>query len=130
MGSEDKQYVYDEIVIENKVYKFRAGEDNFINDMISYFPNEKQAIIKYVELIKNCKENNFIKLILIQNRRLVLYLLSYFLGSEYYNFVTKSAYDTIKELTKNELLISVLCGQFGDYEVLLKKSSFFIHAVL
>ena len=120
MGSEDKQYVYDEIVIENKVYKFRAGEDNFINDMYSYFPNEKQAIIKYVELIKKaaCKDL-FFKLKIIQNRGLA-YLLSYFLGSEYYTFVTKSAYDTIKELTKNELLISVLCGQF-DYGPTQKK---------
>ena len=37
MGSEDEKYVYDEIVIKNKVYKFRAGEDNFINDMCGYF---------------------------------------------------------------------------------------------
>lgn len=128
MGSEDEKYVYDEIVIENKVYKFRAGEDNFINDMCGYFPNEKQAIIKYIELIKKaaCKDL-FFKLKTIQNKYWA-YFLSYFLGKEYYTFVTKSAYDTIKELTKNELLISVLCGQFGDYGPTPKKASFFIHA--
>ena len=53
-----------------------------------------------------------------------------FFGKDYYNFVTKSAYDTIKELTSNELLISVLCGQFGDYGPTPKKASFLFIQVL
>ncbi len=128
MGSEDGNYVYDEIVIENKLYKFRAGEQNFINDMIKHFPNEKKAIIQYIQLVKKAATKDlFFKLKVIQNPW-IAYCLSFFLGKEYYEFVTKSAYDTIKELTKNEMLISVLCSQFGDYGPTPKNASFFIHS--
>ena len=79
MGSEDGKYVYDEIVIENKVYKFRAGESNFIEDMISYFPKEEKAIKEYVKLVKKAASKDlFFKLKVIQNK-LLAYCLSYFL---------------------------------------------------
>lgn len=128
MGHEDNQYVYDEIIIEEKKYKFRAGTMNFIKDMMKHFPTEKLAILKYIKLIKTAaKKDLFFKLKVVQNKY-IAYLLSFFLGRDYFKFCSKSAYDIIKELTSNELLISVLCGQFGDYGPTPKKASFFIHA--
>ena len=40
MGHEDNQFVYDEIIIEDKKYKFRAGTMNFVKDTIRHFPEE------------------------------------------------------------------------------------------
>ena len=54
--------------------------------------------------------------------------LSLFIGKEYYKYVNTSAYDIIKTFTRNEELIAVLCGQFGDYGPTPKKASFFIHS--
>ena len=46
----------------------------------------------------------------------------------FYHYSKTSAYDTIKNLIKDEELISLLCGQMGDYGQTPKEASFFIHA--
>ena len=42
MGHEDPEtFIYDEIVIGDKHYKFRAGAENFTEDLIQLFPKKK-----------------------------------------------------------------------------------------
>merc|ERR1711871_1175869 len=52
MGVNDRETdgTYDEITVGTKRYKFRAGKQNFIDDLVKIFPEEKEAIEKYVEL--------------------------------------------------------------------------------
>ena len=129
MGHEDPEtFVYDEIVIGDKHYKFRAGADNFTEDLIQLFPEEENAIRKYIQVITVVSQKDFfLKLKVIYNNWLRKFL-SFFIGKDYQYYASTSAYDVIKTLTNNEELIAVLCGQFGDYGPTPKNASFFIHA--
>ena len=44
---------FDVIHFQNKDYKYAQGYENFINTLLSYFPKEKQALIKYTDKLKN-----------------------------------------------------------------------------
>ena len=58
--------------------------------------------------------------------------MSFFVGGsmrkEYLKYADKTTYEVLKSLTDNEELIKVLAGQYGDYGVTPKKSSFAMHA--
>ena len=47
----DMGKVYDKIIIGNKEYDFVKGPQNFKNQLVEYFPDEKKAIDTYVELV-------------------------------------------------------------------------------
>ena len=47
----DMGAVYDKIIIGDKEYDFVKGVQNFKNKMLTYFPDEKQAIDAYVNLV-------------------------------------------------------------------------------
>lgn len=120
--------VYDEIVIEDRIYKFRAGENNFINDLVEKFPNEKQSIKNYIEFVKKiAKKDMFFNLKILKPLWLQNILLKY-LCKDFYDIVGKTAYDVVSSFTKNEELKAVLLGQFGDYGSNPKENSFFLHA--
>ena len=56
MGREDGSFTYDEIKIGDKSYNFRAGEQNFKNDLYKHFPEEKENIDKYIKLVKEVSQ--------------------------------------------------------------------------
>jgi all-trans-retinol 13,14-reductase len=127
MGKENNG-VYDEIYIKDKKYLFRAGKENFIQDLVKVFPEEEQNIRNYIDLvIKVSQKDLYFNLKIIQSEWLY-YLLSFFISKDYYKYVNAIAYDVIKQFTQNEDLIAVLCGQFGDYGAPPTKASFFVHA--
>ena len=43
--------IYDKMVFPDKTYDFVTGKQLFIDQMISYFPKEENAIKKYIELV-------------------------------------------------------------------------------
>ena len=127
-GHEDpSKYVYDEIVINDKKYEFRAGKENFIEDMIKSFPDEEEGIRSYVYLVEKVAKNElFFNMKIIKNKYvrkfIEIFHQKYF--TDYYYYVNTSAYDIIKTLINNEQLIAVLCGQFGNYGPTPKNASF------
>ena len=123
--------VYDEIIIEDQHYLFRAGEENFIKDLGKRFEGEEENIRNYIKLVKNVANKDLffsIKIIEIWWVRKIVELYLKYWDKEYYKYVNTSAYNVIKTFTKNEDLIAVLGGQFGDYGPTPKKANFFIHA--
>lgn len=124
----DNDGVYDEIYVGDRVYKFRSGKENFINDMISYFPHEEEGIKKYIEAVEKVSKQDLFFNLKIVRPLLLQKLLRFILCKKFYKTVEDKTYDVIKSFVKDEELISVLCGQFGDYGVTPKESSFFVHA--
>jgi all-trans-retinol 13,14-reductase len=55
-------------------------------------------------------------------------LLGKFLKKPFYKFSDKTTDEVLRSLTKNETLIKVLSGQYGDYGLPPKQSSFSMHA--
>jgi all-trans-retinol 13,14-reductase len=120
--------VYDRIVIGEQQFDFVKGVKNFKKQMISYFPKEEDAINTYVDLVfkavKTSKNYYISKAIL----PIWYSLFGKFLKAPFYKFADKTTYEVISSLTKNETLIKVLTGQYGDYGLPPKQSSFSMHA--
>lgn len=120
--------VYDKIIIGDKHYNFVKGVANFKAQLIEYFPDEEAAINTYVDLVfkavKSSKNYYFSKVLSpIANK-----LVGGYLRKPFHKFSDKTTYEVLSSLTKNETLIKVLTGQYGDYGLAPKQSSFSMHA--
>ena len=122
--------VYDKIVIGDKEFDFVKGVQNFKDKILSYFPDEKTAIDEYVNLVfaaVKTSQSFYMEKVLPP-------LMSMFIGSKmrkpFYNFSDKTTYEVLTTLTNNEELIKVLTGQYGDYGLPPKQSSFVMHAAV
>ena len=120
--------VYDRIVIGDKSYDFVKGAANFKEKMSSYFPEEEEAINKYVDLVfeaNRASRKYFME-------KAVPKWMSKLFGNKmrrpYLQFSDKTTYEVLSSLTSNEELIKVLTGQYGDYGLPPKQSSFVMHA--
>ncbi|OSY88035.1 FAD-dependent oxidoreductase [Tenacibaculum holothuriorum] len=125
---QDMGEVYDKIVIGDKQYDFVKGIKNFKQQMIAYFPEEEQAIHKYVDTVFNAvkaSKNYYISKTLspFSNR-----IIGGYLRKPFHKYSDKTTYEVLRELTDNEELIKVLTGQYGDYGLPPKQSSFSMHA--
>ena len=122
--------VYDKIIVGDKTYDFVKGVQNFKDKMVGYFPKEKKAIYNYVNLvfaaIKTSQK--------FYMDKALPPLISKFFGSKmrnpFYKFSDKTTYEVLSSLTDNEELIKVLSGQYGDYGLPPKESSFVMHAAV
>lgn len=124
----DMGEVYDRIIIGDQQYDFVKGVKNFKKQMISYFPDEEQAINKYVDLVFEAvktSKNYYISKAIPQ---FLETLVGRFLKKPFYKFSDKTTYEVLRSLTSNETLIKVLSGQYGDYGLPPKQSSFSMHA--
>ena len=120
--------VYDRVVIGDQIYDFPKGVENFKKQMKSYFPKEEKAIDEYVNLVYEVNKAsrqyyavkampNYLQLIMGNRMR-----------KSYLKYATRTTYSVLKELTDNEQLIKVLTGQYGDYGLPPKQSSFVMQA--
>ena len=122
--------VYDKIIIGDKEYDFVKGTQNFKAKLTEYFPDEKDAIDNYVNLVFEAiktSQNFYIS-------KAIYPLLNLFIGKKmrkpFYEFSDKTTYEVLKSITDNEELIKVLAGQYGDYGLPPKQSSFVMHAAV
>jgi all-trans-retinol 13,14-reductase len=124
----DMGEVYDKIVIGDKQFDFVKGVQNFKDKLYEYFPDEKDAIDGYVKLVFD-STNAATKFYM---EKAISSLISWAIGGsmrkEFLKLSDKTTYEVLKSLTDNEELIKVLSGQYGDYGVTPKKSSFAMHA--
>mgnify|MGYP002632427776 CR=1 FL=1 len=124
----DMGEIYDKIIIGDKHYDLVKGVKNFKAKMISYFPEEEQAINAYVDLVfkavKTSKKYYLSKVV----SPIWSTLFGRFLKTPFYKFSDKTTDEVLRSLTKNETLIKVLTGQYGDYGLPPKQSSFSMHA--
>lgn len=121
---------YDRVVMGDAIYDFTAGRDVFTQDLISRFPEEKAAIVRYVQLLSEVSSR----------------VPRFFAGqampplvAKWYNrarrwvlpdYFFKTTRDVLLGLTQNETLIGVLTAQWGDYGLPPAQSSFLMHAMV
>jgi len=122
--------VYDKIILKDKEYDFVAGRDNFIDELCKHFPQERQVLEDYVQLIRKISSQTP----------------KFFAGqampswmSKVYNWVRpflvtkeffKNTREVLEGLTQNQELISVLTGQWGNYGQTPRDASFLMHALI
>lgn len=120
--------VYDKIIIGDKSYDFVKGVQNFKDKLYEYFPDEKDAIDGYVRLVFEATKASQKFYMDKAAPPVVSTLVGGLMRNPFYKFSDQTTYDVLKSLTDNEELIKVLSGQYGDYGVAPKKSSFAMHA--
>lgn len=106
---------YDSIELGSRRYELVRGEKNFVASLAKSFPEERDALEKYLKLVKGAV------------RRQQLALFSPLPRGEEALPTTR---EVLLTLTKNEELIAVLTGQYGDYGMPPARSSFAMHATL
>ena len=126
----DMGRVYDRIIIGKKEYEFVKGVENFKEKLIGYFPEEKNAINQYVDLVfavvKSMGSYYSSKVLPPSLAR----LLGGKMRKKYLEFASKTTDEVLRSITQNETLIKVLTGQYGDYGLPPKQSSFAMHATV
>lgn len=126
----DMGEVYDKIVIGDKQYDFVKGVQNFKDKLTSYFPEEEKAIEEYVNLVFAATKTSQKFYMEKALPNLVSKVIGGAMRKPFLKFSDRTTYDVLKSLTGNEELIKVLAGQYGDYGVTPKKSSFAMHAAV
>ena len=109
---------FDKVILGNKEFSYAMGMDNFKSNLISYFPDEKDAIERYCNKLDEIWGNSDI----LNLRELRFDVLP---NLEEYS---ESAYEYIDSLTENEELKAVLAGTNGLYAGIKEKTPLVIHA--
>lgn len=121
---------YDRICFGETIYDYVSGKDAFIEKMVSYFPNEREAIVSYIDLVKRVNgqsKNYFTEKILPK----VLHgVTKHFYSSFFRRFAKLTTKEVIDSLTDDKKLRAVLAAQFGDYGATPAKGSFAIQALV
>lgn len=126
----DMGEVYDRIVIGDQHFDLVKGVKNFKEQMISYFPEEKKAIDDYVDLVfkaVKASKNYYMNKVM---PTFLNVLIGRFMKRPLFKYSDKTTDEVLRSLTNNETLIKVLSGQYGDYGLPPKQSSFYMHASL
>ncbi len=124
----DMGSIYDRIVIGDKHYDFVKGVDNFKTSLIAHFPEEKKAINTYVETVFKAAKSSRNFYLTKAIPPFLNYLFGWFLKRPFHKFSDQTTYEVLRAITDNEDLIKVLTGQYGDYGLPPKQSSFSMHA--
>ena len=121
---------YDRFFLGDRVVNLRAGKQGFRESLLEAFPQEEEAIDRYMALLGKMASG----MQLYTLSKLAPSFLGPLLGKglkkglpDYFNRCT---YDVLRELTDNEELIGALTGQWGDYGVTPRQSSFLIHSLI
>lgn len=121
---------YDVALIDGKRYEFVPGADEQIKKWISYFPGEEKAIRLYWKKVREaCKarQTYFAEKAV---PGFIAGVLGGLMRRTFEQYASKTVYEVLRELTSNELLITVLCAQCGDYGLSPREASFGIHALV
>ncbi|HSW12339.1 MAG TPA: NAD(P)/FAD-dependent oxidoreductase [Solimonas sp.] len=121
---------YDRIIVGDRSYDFVAGRDNFAASLKQQFPDEAEAIDRYVALV--------LKVARSAQTFFAGQAMPPLLGKAYRHLrpllVPRESLMTVREvlesLTSNQELIGVLTGQWGDYGMVPAQASFLIHATV
>lgn len=121
---------YDRFYIGNKVFNAKAGKKEFRENLIAQFPNERPAIERYLELLDSI--GGALSAFGMERTMgpLQRKLLSPYLKWKTPGVLYRNTYDVLRELTEDQDLIAVLCGQWGDMGLPPKRSTFLVHAMI
>ena len=75
---EDNDYIYDEINVEGKMYNFKSGEKNFVNELSTHFPEERENIIRYLDAVKKVAGKDLFFSLKIVKNPLISKIIKYF----------------------------------------------------
>ena len=132
---------FDTVIIDDhsqkdpRKYVYVKGLEAFKKRLYKYFPDEKLAIDRFFELLKDCKSSTNTLLLLKLLPKTILKIavklgLDKWLFKGYDYVAQNTVADIMDKLTDNKDLKTVLVYSFGDYGALPSESSFLMHGLL
>ncbi|MEC8427053.1 MAG: NAD(P)/FAD-dependent oxidoreductase, partial [Pseudomonadota bacterium] len=122
--------VYNRVIIGDKEYPFVQGTENYIAGLKNAFPEDHEAIDKYMELLKTAVRSSAGFFALKTMPKDMSDQMHDQLAGTFLEYSNKTTYEVLSELTDNKELIAVICGNYGDYSLPPKQSAFAMHAML
>lgn len=121
---------YDRFYVGDKVFNAKAGRQEYRDNLVRQFPNETKAIDKYLTLLG--KAGDALPAFAMKRtfgfwKHVAMWP---YLMLKSSRFVFRNTYDVLSELTDDQDLIAVLCGQWGDMGLPPKRSTFLVHAMI
>ena len=121
---------YDRFYVGDKTFCAKAGKQQFRDNLISQFPAEEQAIDRYMDLLaqvgKGLTAYSMNKLLKPWQRVVAWPYLKLKIPA----LLFRNTYEVLSELTSDQDLIAVICGQWGDMGLPPKRSAFMVHAMI
>ncbi|MGH8529380.1 MAG: phytoene desaturase family protein [Nevskiales bacterium] len=122
--------VYDRIITGGKTVDFVTGREEFKAELKKHFPQEALAIDRYVKLVDKVAgaAQSFFSAPAMPPRlgRIYNRLRKWLVPKECFMTVRQ----VLEKLTRNQELIGVLTGQWGDYGMVPAEASFLMHATV
>ena len=121
---------YDRFYVGDKVFNAKAGKQEYRDNLVRQFPNESAAIDKHLKLLS--KVGNALPAIGMKRTFGFWHYVAMwpYLLLKSSRFMFRNTYDVLSELTDDQDLIAVLCGQWGDMGLPPKRSTFLVHAMI
>ncbi|MBT8101504.1 MAG: NAD(P)/FAD-dependent oxidoreductase [Gammaproteobacteria bacterium] len=121
---------YDRFYVGDKVFNAKAGKQAFRDNLVRQFPNEQAAIDKYLKLLAGTGSAlsafGMGRAMKPWQQALAQPFLNWKTPDTYF----RNTYEVLSELTADQDLIAVLCGQWGDMGLPPKQSTFIVHAMI
>jgi all-trans-retinol 13,14-reductase len=121
---------YDRFYVGDKVFNAKAGKQNFRDNLVRQFPGEEKAIDGYLKLLSQVggalSTFGMGRVLKPWQRSLA----SPWMKWKTPDFMFRKTYDVLSELTSDQDLIAVICGQWGDMGLPPKQSAFMVHAMI
>ncbi|GHT17265.1 all-trans-retinol 13,14-reductase [Bacteroidia bacterium] len=111
---------YDIISIGGAKFPFANGKENFIEKLSAFFPQEKENLQKYFDVVSDVAQKSPLYSLNFSNSQV-------FLDTDN---IQQSASDFIENTTDNKLLQSVLSGNVPLYAGIRGKTPLYIHALI
>lgn len=122
--------VYDEVRVGDNRYEILSGIDNYKKKMISYFPEEEEAITQYLEAVDQSNRKAQMFFFEKSFKPILQKTISPLFLKPFKKFSQRTTLSVLQEITTNKELIAVLCAQCGNYGLTPKYGSFAAHALI
>lgn len=128
----DMGEVYDKIIFGDETFDFYKGPDNFVAHLKQQFPDplDHKAIDQYMDLVKQVNRASRTYFMQKAFPPQIAATMGGQMAAPFLEFAGQTTREVLEELTSNQKLIAVLTGQFGDYGLPPRQSSFAMHAIL
>jgi all-trans-retinol 13,14-reductase len=124
--------VYDRIIFGEEEYPFRVGVTQFKDDLKARFDTraDARAIDAYVDEVFAAVKASRTFFTEKALGSMAAFAAGGLLRRKYLQYARKTTWEVLRGLTDNPKLIGVLTGQYGDYGLPPRQSSFAMHASL
>jgi all-trans-retinol 13,14-reductase len=121
---------YDRFYIGENTYEAVAGREAFRENLLGYFPAERTAVDRYLELLGEASRAMRTLMLARTMPRWQATIAGPLLRRRLPAFFGQTTWEVLSELTADPELIAVLTGQWGDLGLPPKRSAFVMQALI